>query len=64
MVVWKQPEQLAKQPTLKGMFVAKMLQRIKEAEDKNDVETIEKLQEALSVGLKAFYMEVGCNVDE
>ena len=57
-------EQLAKQTTLKGLFVAKMLKKIQEAKDKNDLETKEKLEEAMSVGLKAFYTEVGYDVDE
>lgn len=57
-------EQVAKQRTLKGMFVAKMLKGIKEAENKGDFEKKAVLKEALSIGLKAFYTEVGYDVDE
>ena len=57
-------EQVAKQRTLKGMFVAKMLKCIKEAENKGDFEKKAVLKEALSIGLKAFYTEVGYDVDE
>lgn len=57
-------EQVAKQRTLKGMFVAKMLKGIKEAKSKGETEKQAVLEEALSIGLKAFYTEVGYDVDE
>lgn len=57
-------EEVAKQRNLKGMFVAKMLNGIKEAKSKGDFEKQCMLEEALSIGLKAFYTEVGYDVDE
>lgn len=57
-------EQVAKQRTLKGMFVAKMQKRINEAKQAGDERKQAVLKEALSLGLKAFYTEVGYDVDE
>ena len=57
-------DQVAKQRTLKGMFVAKMRKAIMEAESKGDTKKQSVLEEALSIGLKAFYTEVGYDVDQ
>ena len=57
-------EQVAKQHTLKGMFVSKMLIKMKEAERSGDFERLAVLKEALSIGLKAFYTGVDYDVDE
>ena len=57
-------DQVAKQRTLKGMFVAKMRKAIVEAESKGDTKKQSVLEEALSIGLKSFYTEVGYDVDQ
>ena len=50
-------ELLAKDPTLKGVFVKNMLEKMKTAED------VEALKRALNVGLRAFNSEVKYNED-
>ncbi len=51
-------DELAKEPTLKGIFVKRMLERIEKADDSDK----EKYKKALKIGLKAFTQEV--NLDE
>ncbi len=51
-------EELIKEPTLKGIFAKKMLEKIENA----DAQTQEKYKKALKIGLKAFTGEV--NFDE
>ncbi len=50
-------ELLAKDPTLKGVFVKNMLEKMKTAED------IEAVKRALNIGLRAFNSEVKYNED-
>jgi DNA repair exonuclease SbcCD nuclease subunit len=50
-------ELLAKEPTLKGVFVKNMLEKLKTAEDK------EAVTRALNIGLRAFNSEVKYNED-
>ena len=50
-------ELLAKEPTLKGVFVKNMLEKMKTAEDK------EAVTRALNIGLRAFNSEVKYNED-
>ncbi len=52
-------ETLAKEDTLKGIFVKNMLSRIESAEEKEK----ELLNRALNLGLKAFLSEVKCDED-
>jgi len=52
-------EQLAKETTLKGIFVKKMLEKLENA----DSEDKEKYKNALKLGLKAFNSEVKYNED-
>lgn len=56
-------EELAKENSLKGMFVASMLNNIKECEAKGDESSIRKYRKALELGIRAFAGEVSVNED-
>lgn len=51
-------EELIKEPSLKGIFARKMMEKMKGAEKSGAVEAKEKYEKALMLGLKAFYSQV------
>lgn len=53
-------ELLSNEPSLKGVFVKKMLEKINKSEDENEKQL---LNDALCMGLKAFETEVSCDED-
>ena len=49
---------LAKEHTLKGMFVQRMLSKMSEAEQSGKYDEVRRYKEGLQIGLKAFSSEV------
>lgn len=51
--------EMAKERSLKGYFVKKLLEELEEAEKKRDEKSLEKIHKALDYGMKAFEGQVG-----